>query len=318
MPVALGDRLPVVDRGAAEGVDADPQLRAGDGVHVEDVRQVGDVGSHEVVLARGRGAQRLLEGHALHVAQAALEDRVGPRLDRLRDVGAGRAAVGRVVLEAAVVGRVVRGRDDDAVGEVGLPAAVPGQDRVRDRRRRRVAPPRLDPHLDPVGGEDLERGGERRLGERVGVHAEEERARDAPGAAVLDEGLARGEDVVLVEAAPERRAAVAGGPEGDALSRVRRVGLHDVVRRDEARDVDEEGAGGGLAGELVQRHQRTSGCRAHLCLVITSGHRRFPVADGNALVTPRAILRPAHEGSRSAPALRLRIPRRPARRSSLE
>ncbi len=95
----------------------------------------------------------------------------------------------------------------------------------------------------------------------MGVHAEEERPRDAARAAVLHEGLARGEDVVLVEAAPERRAAVARRAEGHALARVRWVGPHHVVGGDETRDVHEEGSGGGLSGELVQGHGWTSGCR---------------------------------------------------------
>ena len=42
-------------------------------------------------------------------------------------------------------------------------------------------------------------------------------------------------------------------------------GFDRVVRGDEARDVDEEGAGGGLAGELVQGHRGPPGCRRPLC-----------------------------------------------------
>ena len=76
--------------------------------------------------------------------------------------------------------------------------------RVGDRGRGGVAPAGLDPHLDPVGGEDLEGRGEGGLGEGVGVHAEEERPGEALRATVLDEGLARGEDVVLVEARLQR------------------------------------------------------------------------------------------------------------------
>ena len=59
-------------------------------------------------------------GMRLTPALPLAQQLVGPVLDPLRDVGVGRAAVGRVVLEAAVLGRIVRRRDDDAVGEVSL------------------------------------------------------------------------------------------------------------------------------------------------------------------------------------------------------
>ena len=49
-----------------------------------------------------------------HSLQAVAEQVVGPVLYLPGDVGARRAAVRRVVLEAAAVGRIVRGRDDDA------------------------------------------------------------------------------------------------------------------------------------------------------------------------------------------------------------
>ena len=45
------------------------------------------------------------------------EQLVRARLDAVGDVAVGGAAVGWVVLEAAVARRVVRRRDDDAVGE---------------------------------------------------------------------------------------------------------------------------------------------------------------------------------------------------------
>ena len=63
---------------------------------------------------------------------------VGPLGDHARRVGVGRTAVRRVVLEAAVGRRVVRGRDHDAVGQTRagrqVLAAVGAEDRVRDRR----------------------------------------------------------------------------------------------------------------------------------------------------------------------------------------
>ena len=54
----------------------------------------------------------------LDVAVLRREQLVRALLNPARDVGVGGTAVRRVVLEPAVLGRVVRGRDDDPVGEV--------------------------------------------------------------------------------------------------------------------------------------------------------------------------------------------------------
>ena len=98
--VALGDRGPVVDARAAERVGADVHAGGADGVEVDDVRQVVDVRAEEVVrLGRGAGAG---ERHPPHAAAAGRQQLVGPRRDPARGVGVGRAAVWRVVLEAAV------------------------------------------------------------------------------------------------------------------------------------------------------------------------------------------------------------------------
>ena len=112
-------------------------------------------------------------------SRPSLEQPVRLALDPAGHVGVGRPAVRRVVLEAAVAGRVVRRRDDDPVRGGRLrpaPAAVVGEDRVRDRRRRRVAAVGVDDDLDAVAGEHLDDRAERRLGQRVRVAAEVERA----------------------------------------------------------------------------------------------------------------------------------------------
>src|SRR4029453_2459634 len=108
-PVAVGDGVPVVDRGPAQGVDPQAQPGPADGVGVDGGRQVPDVGVDVVVAT-----------HAVGGAPRAGRDRpekpVGLVLAPTGDVGVGRAAVGRVVLEAAVLGRVVGGGDHDPVG----------------------------------------------------------------------------------------------------------------------------------------------------------------------------------------------------------
>ena len=77
----------------------------------------------------------------------------------------------------------MRRRDHDAVGEAALAALVVGQDRMRDHRRRRVAVMLVDHHLDAVGREHFERARQRRLGQRMGVDADEQRSVDAACAA---------------------------------------------------------------------------------------------------------------------------------------
>ena len=164
---------------------------------VDDVGQVGDVGVHVVVaLRRLQGAR---QRHPLHVLEAAAQDLVGALGDRAGGVGVGRAAVGRVVLEPAVARRVVRRRHDDAVGQIGVAAAVVGQDRVADRRRRRVAVGRIDHRHNVIGGQHLQRRHPGRLGQTVGVAADEQRAGGALRRAVLHDGLRGGQDVRLVE-----------------------------------------------------------------------------------------------------------------------
>ena len=155
---ARRDRLPVGQRRAAERVDADRDARVADGVHVDDLVQVIDVGRHEILLMRRRRLyRRARDVIRLTSAFLAGEQLVGAVLNPARDVGVGRPAVRRVVLEAAVLGRVVRRRDDDAVGEDARAAAVAHEDRARDDRRRRHPAVALNDRLDAVARQHLER-----------------------------------------------------------------------------------------------------------------------------------------------------------------
>ena len=73
---------------------------------------------------RGRGADSVVERDPLHPRVACAQQLVRAILDPARHVGIGGAAVGRIVLEASILRRVVRRRDDDAVRQVFLAAAV--------------------------------------------------------------------------------------------------------------------------------------------------------------------------------------------------
>ena len=82
--IAFRNGPPVVDAGPAEGVHAQAKARTADGVHVEDVPQIADVGVEIVVPVRRRGAQRLLVRDALHAVETVLHELVGPGFDPAR------------------------------------------------------------------------------------------------------------------------------------------------------------------------------------------------------------------------------------------
>ena len=108
----------------------------------------------------------------------------------------GGAAVGRVVLEAAVLERGIVGRrHHDAVCEARPPAAVVYENPPRDDRRRRHAIVPLSPDgFHPVGRQHLERRALGGPGDTVRVLAHVERAVDALAPAVVADGLGDGQD----------------------------------------------------------------------------------------------------------------------------
>ena len=200
--VPFRDRRPVVDARTTQRVGADPDPCVADRGQVEHRRQVVDVRAEVVVRRRRRRRAGPGQRHPADVLQAVAQDLVGPVLHPAGDVAARRSAVRRVVLEAAVARWVVRRRHHDAVGAagvVGRPVAVVTQDRVGHRRCRGPAVPVVDEHRHVVGGEDLQSRRPGRLGEAVGVAAQEQRTGDAGRAAVLADRLAGCRDVVLVE-----------------------------------------------------------------------------------------------------------------------
>ena len=155
--------------------------------------------------------------HALHAGIAASEQLVRAVLDPVRHVGIGRTAVRGVVLEAAILRRIVRRRDHDAVGEVILAAAIVNQNRPRDDRRRSHAVVLLNDGFHAVGRQDLERRALRGRGNRVRILAHVERAIRAVSAPVVANGLRDGQNVRFGEGAAKRRASVSAGSEADHL-----------------------------------------------------------------------------------------------------
>ena len=226
--VFLGDWLPVRHRRAAKRIDADLQAGLADRFHVDHGAEIGDVGFNEILLHGRRRRQRLRVRYAPDAAVAIVHQRIGTLLDPAGGIGIGRAAVRRVVFDAAVARRIVRWRDDDAIGARRLLVAVMDQDGARNDRRRRVAVIALQPRLDPVGRQHFQRAALRRLRQGMGVLAEKQRPGDALSLAVFAHGLRDGEDVRLVEAAIEGAATMAAGAEGDALGRLADIGLIEI------------------------------------------------------------------------------------------
>ena len=91
---------------------------------------------------------------------------------------------------------------------------------MRERRRGRVAAVLVDHHLHAVGRQYFERAGKCRLGERVRVGGQKQRAVRAVLAAVLADSLGDRQDVVLVEGGVEGRSAMAGGSKAHLLGRI--------------------------------------------------------------------------------------------------
>ena len=91
-----------------------------------------------------------------------------------------RAAMRWIIFEATVFRWIVRRRADDAVGEAAAAAFVVEQDRMRYRRCRRVFAARRDHHVDLVGRQHLQRALEGRLGQKMGIAANEQRPGGAP------------------------------------------------------------------------------------------------------------------------------------------
>ena len=95
--------------------------------------------------------------------------------------------------------RIVRRRDDNAVGQSPFPPAIVGQDRVRNHRGWRIFVSFGDHHLDSVRRQHLEGGGTGRNRQRVRINAEKERAGYLVPRAVEANRLSDREDVPFIE-----------------------------------------------------------------------------------------------------------------------
>src|SRR5258707_4576905 len=106
--VPLRNGSPIFDAGPAERIHAQAKPSALDRRHIDDVPQIADVRVEIVVPVRRGGAQPLLVWDAVYAFEAALHQLIRPSFDPAGDAAIGRSTIGRVVLEPAVVRRIVR------------------------------------------------------------------------------------------------------------------------------------------------------------------------------------------------------------------
>ena len=217
--------------------------------------QIGDVGVDEFVPAASWRLERLLVRHRACTSRLPPRSRALARSwIQLGDVGVGRAAVGRVVFEAAVFGRVVRGRDDDAVGQLLGAAAIVHEDRARDHRRRREPSSLLNDRLDAVGRQHFQCRSLRRPGQRVRVLAHVKRAVDALAARYSQIACVIARICASVNVPSQRRAAMAAGAEADELLRIVEVRLPLVIGPLKAGHIDQQLPRRRLAGQRMNSH----------------------------------------------------------------
>src|ERR1035437_3719372 len=106
-----------MDARAAQRIDPDLHSGRADRLHVDDVRKVGDIRADVVVAVDAGGFARGVVWNSSHATEVLLEKRICGALDPRCYVSIGRSAIRRVVLEAAVLGWIMRRGDDDSVRE---------------------------------------------------------------------------------------------------------------------------------------------------------------------------------------------------------
>ena len=134
-----------------------------------------------------------------------------------------RSTIRRVVLEAAVLGRIMRRGDDDPIGEAALAVLVVAQDGVRNDGRRRVPAALVDHHVNLIAGKYLEGAGQGGLRQRVGVNSDEQRAGDAASAPLMTDRLTDCQDMCLIEGIVEGGSTMTRSAKCNPLRRDRRV-----------------------------------------------------------------------------------------------
>ncbi|MNS84222.1 hypothetical protein D3C72_1180380 [compost metagenome] len=153
--VMLGDTLPVGDAGTAERIDA--QLQAGtlNRRHINHVHQPFNIWLHQVLCMHTAAGPGLIQRLTLNAFQLQRQQFIGALFNHRGQIGIRRAAVGRVIFDAAIFRRIVGRGDHDAVGQCPTVTVV-AQDGMGDRRRWREAIIFLHDHINAVGAQHFQ------------------------------------------------------------------------------------------------------------------------------------------------------------------
>ena len=264
-PVALDNRLPEVNGSAAQRIYSDLHAGRFHQLHVDDIAELGDVGADVIVEMRRLEPVGTFVRHPHDAPEPGFQIAIRVSFDDGSDVGIGRTAMRRIILVTAVLRRIVRRRDDDAIGETRGSSLVVSQDRARDDGGRRIPTVLVDHDLDAIRSKHLNRTRQRRLGQSVRVNSDEQRSCQAGPAAVVTDRLRRRQDVIFIEGDFQGRAAMARGSEGDALRGIRRIrfryeiGGHQPWHVRERCLIDRFAGAGILCSHVTSWNQRLPG-----------------------------------------------------------
>src|SRR5690348_17018385 len=104
----ISNTVPIGHACSAQGINADVEVRAANGLQVNNSIKTVDVSGCIVMPVSASRLQRSCQCDSADFAEPARQQSICPRGNPACDGGIGRAAVRRVVLEAAVFGRIVR------------------------------------------------------------------------------------------------------------------------------------------------------------------------------------------------------------------
>lgn len=148
---------------------------------------------------RGTGALGLFESNSFCASEGAFQKRIGPHFDPSHDVVIRGAAVGRIILEGAVVRWIVRKLEDNAVRQPCIAAAIVSENCPRTQRSWRVFGVIREHDFHTVGRQHFGRAGTGRHRQRMRSNAEKRQAAYALSLAVIINSLTYAQNMPFVE-----------------------------------------------------------------------------------------------------------------------
>ncbi len=265
--IPLRDAAPCIYRRAAKRIRPDIHTRGRHGLQVENLRQRFHVPRQQVLRVHVLRPSGPLVRHPEHLAVALLQQSVCALLDGPGDALLGRTSARGVVLNPAILRRIVAGRKYQPVREAGRPVRVEREDGARDHRRGGGPLTRGADNLHAIGREHFQGRAMRGCGKRMRIHADEERPRRAKARPQFRHRLRDGQNVRLVERSAGGGSTVTGGAERNTLRRVGGIGNYLRVVRQQAGNVVGDAGYGAIHGLL-----HVSGFAASVAQARRAGH----------------------------------------------